>query len=220
MIKKIYNNLVKDENIKKIYKEIEKLEDKERAIAYHNFSHITNVTNIVENVLQSLNVDENTIFKAKIACLFHDVGILYGKENHAYKSYKMTKEYFEKNNIAFDGIEEVLYAIRDHSNKFDSDSVVTLALIFGDKLDIKKTRISDKGKEVIGNRQYSHIENIEIEIESNNMTIRFKTDNKIDINELNDYYFTKKVFSAINSFSSKMDLNFKVFLDNKEWNIF
>lgn len=151
--------------------------------------------------------------------MFHDIGILYGKENHAYKSYEMTKEFFIKNNISFDGMEEVLYAIRDHSNKFDSDSIITLVLILGDKLDIKKTRITDEGTKVIGNRQYSHIEDIIIKIEYNTITIDFKTDNKINIKELNEYYFTQKVFSAINRFSSKMNLKPVILLDNNVWGL-
>lgn len=219
MIEEIYNNLLKDENIKNIYKKIEIIEDKEHARAYHNFQHIKNVTHIVEDILKSLNVDDNTISKTKIACLLHDIGILYGKENHAYRSYEMAKEYFKENSISFVGIEEVLDAIRDHSNKFDSDSIITLALILGDKLDIKKTRITNDGKNVIGNRQYSHIEDIIIAIESDTITIDFKTDNKIDIIELNEYYFTQKVFFAINSFSSKMNLKPIILLDDKEWRL-
>lgn len=63
---------------------------------------------------------------------------------------------------------------------------------------------------VIGNRQYAHIEDILIEIENNCLIINFITDNHIDLKEVNEYYFTKKVFKAIESFSNKMNLKHKI----------
>ena len=59
----------------------------------------------------------------------------------------------------------VLEAIRIHSDGFDTDNMIALALILADKLDVKKTRISDAGLQVIGNRQYAHMEDIYLKIE-------------------------------------------------------
>lgn len=219
MIEKIYNELLKDEKIRKLYNEIGKLEDEEKGWAYHNFDHIMNVTKIVENTLLSLNCDKEFISKAKIACLFHDVGSLQGKENHAYRSYEFAKKYFEKNDIKFYGIEEVLEAIKIHSDGFDSDNLIALSLIFADKLDVKKTRIAKEGKNVIGNRQYAHIEDITINIKDNCLIVNFLTDNNMNIKEVNEYYFTKKIFNAIKSFSNKMNLSYKIMIDNKDWEL-
>lgn len=217
MIEEIYNNLLKDKEIIDIYNKIGQIEDEEKRWAYHNNNHIKNVTNIVENILIKLKYDKEFISKAKIACFFHDVGALQGKENHAERSYEFTKEYFQKNNISFQGIDDVLFAIKNHSNGFDSDNIIALSLILADKLDIKKTRITEEGKKIKGNRQYSHIEDILINIENKTLIIDFITDNKININEVNEYYFTKKVFKAIESFSKKIKINFKILIDNKEW---
>lgn len=219
MIIDICNNLLKDQSIKKIYDEIGDIEDKEKGWVYHNFDHILNVTDIVTKVLYSLGYEEEFIAKAEIACLFHDVGALQGKENHAERSYEFAKKYFKENNISFNGIDDILDAIRIHSDGFETDNVVALSLILADKLDIKKTRIAKEGKNVIGNRQYSHIEDIDINIKNNNLTINFITDDEIDIDELNEYYFTKKVFKAINSFCKKINLDYKVFMNNKIWSI-
>lgn len=217
MINELYNKLMNDNNIKKIYDDIGILEDKEKGWAYHNYDHIINVTNLSESILESLNYDNELIAKAKIACLFHDVGALGGKDNHAYRSYEYAKEYFKNNNINFDGIDDVLEAIKIHSDGFDSDNIIALVLILSDKLDVKRTRIAKEGFNVIGNRQYGHIEDIIINIIDNCLIINFITDNNIDIDEVNEYYFTEKIFKAIESFSNKFNLNYKILMDNKEW---
>ena len=40
---------------------------------------------------------------------------------------------------------------------FTRKNLIALSLIFADKLDIKKSRISKEGKKIVGNRQYAHI---------------------------------------------------------------
>lgn len=219
MVEEIYNKILNDKSIRTIYNEIEITEDKEKGWAYHNYDHILNVLEIVENTLLSMNCNQNFIAKAKIACLLHDVGALQGKYNHAYRSYEYAKNYFKNNNITFDGIEDVLEAIKIHSDGFDTNNLIALSLIFADKLDIKKTRISTEGKNIIGNRQYTHIEDIIVNIDNGYLIINFITDGEINIKELNEYYFTKKVFRAIESFSKKANLNWKILMDNNTWNI-
>ena len=39
----------------------------------------------------------------------------------------------------------------------------------------------------------------------------------MDVEEANEYYFTKKVFRIIESFSNIMKLDNKVLKDNEEW---
>lgn len=51
LVEQIYNNILKDIQIRKTYDEIGYLEDTGRGWAYHNFDHIMNVTNLVENIL-------------------------------------------------------------------------------------------------------------------------------------------------------------------------
>ena len=72
-----------------------------------------------------------------------------------------------------------------------------------------------EGKKVKGNRQYGHIEDISLEIDNDLLKIDFITDGDIDIKELNDYYFTKKVFKAIQRFAEKLKINYLVLMDGK-----
>lgn len=217
--KEIYNILNTNEQILNIYKEIEKEEIKSGGIAFHNYEHVKNVTEIAEKILVDLNFDENTLYKCKIACLLHDIGALGGKKGHPERSYIFSKKLFEDNNWQFEGLEDVLDAIRNHSAGFETNNIITLSIILADKLDIKKTRISDEGLKVEGNRQYGHIEDITININNNILEVSFISDGNIDIKELNDYYFTKKVFMAIDSFSKKIGLEYSILMDGEIWNL-
>lgn len=219
MIEQIYQKILNDNSIKSLYSEIEITEDREKSWAYHNFAHVLNVINIVEKILLSIDCDQELISKAKIACLLHDVGALQGKNNHAYRSYEYAQNYFKNNNVTFDGIEDVLEAIKIHSDGFDTENLIALALILADKLDIKKSRISKEGMKIVGNREYAHIEDIIISINNRCLSINFVTDGNINMKEVNEFYFTKKVFKAIESFSKKANLNFVVLMDNNTWNI-
>ena len=51
------------------------------------------------------------------------------------------------------------------------------------------------------------------------MAVNFITDGNLDLKETNEYYFTKKVFKAIQSFSNKLGLNYYILLDNNPWYI-
>ena len=211
--KEIYNILRNDSIIFQIYKAIEEKEIRDGGWAFHNYEHVKNVSIISEKILRDLDFDE-------IACLLHDIGALQGKENHAQRSFEYSKKLFEEHNWIFDGNESILDAIQNHSSGFETDNIITLSIILADKLDIKKNRITDAGKKIKGNRQYGHIEDININININEsiLTITFITDNKLDFEEVNSYYFTDKVFKAIEAFSKKFNLRYNVLLNNKIWN--
>ena len=151
--------------------------------------------------------------------MLHEVGALEGKDEHAERSFIYAKKLFNDNNWVFEGMEDVLDAIKNHSAGFDSDNIITLTIILADKLDIKKSRISEEGLKIEGNRQYGHIEDIVINIENNMLIVNFITDSKINKEEVNNYYFTKKVFKAIDSFCKKLGLKYSVLMDGKTWNI-
>lgn len=218
-IKDIYNSLYFSQDIIDIYIKTEECEDESKLWAYHNFAHIENVTKTTSEILTKLDFDEELIYKAKIACLLHDVGAINGKENHAYRSYVFAKEYFEKNNIDFKDIDLVLEAIKIHSDGFDTNNIIALALIFADKLDMKNSRISKEGRNIIGNREFCHIEDINVDIENKLLKINIVTDGNINLKEINEYYFTPKIFKAIETFANKMDLKHLVLMDNEEWKI-
>lgn len=208
-----------DKSIKALYDKIDERENNnEKAWAHHNWNHVTNVMSVVSKILNDLNCDEDIIEATKIAALLHDTGALQGKENHAYRSYKFAQEYFEKNNIKFAKKDMVLEAIKNHSDGFDTENIIQLALILADKLDIKYTRATKKGLEVVGMRQTQYIKDVELKINDNILEINFVTDNNINKKELEDYYFMKKVGNAIKAFSKKLSLKYIVLINRETWN--
>ena len=219
MIKEIYEKIINDKKIIDRYENIKKFEDETGGWAYHDLNHIKRVEKIIENVLTKLEFNEEFIYKEKIACILHDTGAISGKENHAYRSYLFAKDYFNFNNIDFDDIDLILDAIKNHSDGFDTKNLYGLILIFADKLDMTKERISLSGKKVIGNKEYSHVNDIDITIENNILRINFITDGTINLKEINEYYFTKKIFKGISYFSNKLNLKYIVLMDNNKWSI-
>ena len=218
-VKEIYEYLNSNDNILKTYKEIENKEIKNGGWAFHNFEHVKNVSKIAEKILTDLNFDEETIYKCKIACLLHDVGALQGKEEHAQRSFEYTRKLFEDKNWIFEDSDSVIEAIKNHSSGFETNNIIALSIILADKLDIKKTRITELGKKIEGNRQYAHIEDIVINIQNGVLNINFITDGMMIMKEVNDYYFTGKVFKAIEAFSKKLNLKHYIFMDNKPWKL-
>lgn len=215
-----FEKIKNDEEIIEIYQRIKELEEKNKGLAYHDYHHVMNVTNAVEQILKKLNYEEEFIEEAKIAAIMHDTGCTLGKENHPLRSYEYAKDYFKRKEIKLKYEELVLEAILNHSNKFETDNKMTLALILADKIDIKRNRITEEGCKVEGNRQYQYIQDITIEIRNHCLEINFVCDEKIDLDELEAYYFTIKVFKAIQSFSNKMNLEPKVLINGAKWNSF
>lgn len=206
-----------DKIIIDIYNKIEDFENLNKGWAYHNYNHVLNVMNIFDDVLVKLGYDDEFVEEAKIACILHDIGALEGKDDHAERSYIFAKKYIEDNNIQLKYKDLVLEAIRVHSDGFDTDNIMALVLIFADKLDVKKTRVAEEGKNILGMRQLMYINDILVEIIDNRLIVNFLVDDNINISELNDFYFTKKVFKAIETFALKMNLGYKILMNSIEW---
>lgn len=215
-----FNKIKNDEEIIQIYNKISELEDKNKGWAHHNLDHVNNVVELVEKLLKELKYNQNFIEEAKIAAILHDVGCIEGKEGHALRSYEYAKKYLKENNIKLESEKLVLDAIKNHSNGFDTDNVIALALILSDKLDIKKTRVAKEGYNIKGMRQLQFIDDILIKINKNILEINFICDEQIDKMELEEFYFTKKVFKAIKSFSDKMQLAPNVLFNYNKWESF
>ena len=69
-------------------------------------------------------------------------------------------------------------------------------------------------------RQLQFIEDILIKINKDVLEINFICNEKINKSELEEFYFTKKVFKAIKSFSGKMQLAPNVLFNYNKWDSF
>ena len=214
----VYNMIYNDEKIRSIYNSINQRENNNKnAWCHHNFNHVSNVKDLVVEIMTKLDCNKELIEEAKIAAILHDTGAIEGKENHAYRSYEFAKKYLKENGINLPDEELVLEAIKKHSDGFNTENTIQLALILADKLDIKFTRPTKVGLEIPGNRQFGNIKDIHIDIDKNSLNIYFISKENLNKKELEQYYFIEKVSNAIKSFSSKFNLNYKIYLDKTEW---
>ena len=152
----------------------------------------------------------------KIAALLHDVGALQGKAGHALRGKQFAEAYFRKQKICLPYQEEILSSIENHSNGFDSEELMTLALIISDKLDITASRVAKAGYFVL-NAAISILKKIEIMLSEQEVCVSFTAEEELDLEELNAFYFMPKVFKAIAAFSGKIQRRPIVLLNNQEW---
>ncbi|MGM0125758.1 hypothetical protein IGI37_003159 [Enterococcus sp. AZ194] len=206
-----------DPEILAIYEAVALFEKLDEGWAHHDFQHVSNVADMVESLLTAMHEHEDFIEEAKIAAILHDVGAAQGKEGHAERGALFAKEYLEKHQITLTHKKEVIEAIRIHSDGFETDNLMALVLILADKLDIKYTRVAEAGSQVPGMRQLCFINDISLKLQENILEIYFSCDEAINRPELEAFYFTKKVFRAIGSFSNKLGFSSIVYLNEEVW---
>ena len=203
------------------YKKIHELEDESHTWTYHDLeTHVSKVINDMEIIFMLLKYDEEVIEEAKIAALLHDTGCLDGRENHDEKSEAFAIDYFKRKNIKLNNEGMIFDAIRNHSNGFDSDNVMTLAIVLADKLDMRRDRMAKWGYDQVGARQYQYITNIDITKEEDRFIINFTINEGIDLKELEEFKYTEKFFKAMKAFCKKVELIPEVLINNERWNLF
>jgi len=213
----MFEEIKKDLYIHKCYVDADGPNNKDGFWVYHGWPHINNVIEMIEKLLIQLGYDEEYIENGKIAALLHDIGYGGVKSEHEIRSYEMARSYFIDNNINLKYKDEILDSIKSHRYGFDSDNVMSLVLILADKIDIKKTRLAPGGYNVESLNQYQYIDDIIILKENNNFTVQFLINKNADKKKLEEWYFTSKVFNAIESFASHFNFNLKILWNDKEW---
>ncbi|MGL4336950.1 MAG: HD domain-containing protein [Turicibacter sp.] len=213
MLTKILNDSV----IINRYQAIEEMEEQTGGWAYHNLTHVQNVATLTEQLLKDSNNDVLFIQEAKIAALLHDIGSLEGKEGHAKRSCEYVKNYLQQNQLSLNYESSVLDAIRDHSHGFETDNIMTLALILADKLDITKRRLAPAGYEINGLNEIQYIESIHVSTINQTLYIHFIAQPDFNQVAFENFYFAKKVFQAIISYSNKLNLTYAVTLNHQKW---
>ena len=145
-LKNIYEKITQDTTIKDIYDKAEKCNNNMWAL--HGLQHIKNVDKRVEDVLKKLNYSSDTIYKAKICAYLHDTGAISGKDGHARRSAKFCEEYLNQYDLTQSEKDEIIFAVLNHGQFVETGNIILAVLVFSDKLDIDKTRVSDSGYEI------------------------------------------------------------------------
>ena len=129
----------------------------------------------------------------------------------------MAKKYLKSNNIKLNNQKMVLDAIKNHSDGFETDNIITLAIIFADKIDLTKNRLNKIGLTMSGVRQMEHIKDVKVSTTGDCLSIQFVADKKFNKEEFETFYFIPKVFKAVSSFAQKVNLKPVILLGENEW---
>ncbi|MCL2353666.1 MAG: HD domain-containing protein [Defluviitaleaceae bacterium] len=211
----ILNKMLSDIKIIDAYSTIAKKEISLGEYTRHDFGHVKRVMNNCEKIAQLLRFNHEDAEAIKIAALLHDIGCLSGgKDGHAERSAEWASVYLQDKGLSQAQIAKIIIAISEHSGR--AESVYGKILVFADKIDITAERLLPNGLLIAGNRQYGHIKAVDFTIQNQTLKVNFISDGKIDIIEMNEYYFTKKVYQSIADLSLCFGLSYKIMIDGAE----
>ena len=174
----IYNNVLNNPEYLETVKKIEKIKfitdgkwDWE-----HGLGHYKRVAYFVEKILKQLNADNHLIDLGMTAALLHDIGLINGKkQNHAIESSKIFANYLDKSMINNQEQKIIKQAILDHSNGNDIKSLIGLALVLADKLDVTYHRTKNSSIQDNINKEFGKINNVDINITNENLIVNYYT---------------------------------------------
>lgn len=154
----------------------------------HGLGHYKRVLKYVEKILIQLGADDRTIELGKVAALLHDIGLSKGeKVDHAIESSKLFVNFIDINDVTKEELEILWQAIYDHSKGNDIKSLVGLALVLADKLDVTYHRTVNSSIQDKMNKEIQKIKDVDIEITDADLIVKYTTDVDFDVNILKDW---------------------------------
>ena len=203
-----YKTILKDKQIINIYKTIDK--QNKSQWAKHGLGHIKIVLKNAKILCKLFKINKNYANLTYCACVLHDVGEVYGKENHWERSAIFAKNYLKTFAINSTDYLCLCEAINHHFRAEENSSIVRIILVLSDKLDITKKRILPEGEKKEGMRQSQYINKVKLQKTANLFKIIIKTTKKFNKTEFLAYYFTKTLISSATVFASNMHCGFKL----------
>lgn len=188
----------------------------------HGLGHYQRVANYVKKILTQLGTNDRTIEIGMVAALLHDIGLSKGdKIDHALESSRIFKKYIDEKDFSRTELIILEQAIKDHSKGNNIQSLVGLALVLGDKLDVTFHRTINSSIQDKMNKEIQKIKNVDIKINDYELIVKYLTVNDFDKNVLKDWnkailvplkvakYLNKKYIFIIND----QVIDYKEFMD-------
>lgn len=181
----LYEKLLHNNNYRETVKKIENI----RFITdgkwdwEHGLGHYKRVAQFTKEILSQLKVDERTIELGMVAALLHDIGLVKGdKIDHAIESSKIFMNYLDKDDISKEEEETLKQAISDHSKGNNIKSIIGLALVLADKLDVTYHRTENSTIQDTMNKEIQKIKKVTIKITNEDLMINYTTDDDFNLN--------------------------------------
>lgn len=180
----------------------------------HGLGHYKRVSEYVQRILVQLQADERNIELGKIAALLHDIGLIKGdKINHAVESSKIFTTFIDLTDISEGEIEILRQAIFDHSKGNNIESLVGLALVLADKLDVTYHRTENSSIQDTMNKEIQKIKNVDIEIDNKNLIVKYTTLPNFNVQVLQNWV---KAIIIPQKAARYLNKQFKFFVNNNE----
>ena len=212
--KKILENVDYINTVKKI--EQIKIIDNGKWDWEHGLGHYKRVAEYVQKILKQLSADERTIELGVVAALLHDIGLSESgnkKTNHAIKSSELFRKFLVGTNITPEEEKILEHAIADHSNGNDIKSMVGLALVLADKLDVTYHRTENSSIQDEMNKEIQKIRSVDIEINDRELIVRYTTIDNFDINMLKNW---EKAITIPKKIADYLNKNHVLIINDKE----
>ena len=181
----LYEKLLHNNNYRETVKKIENI----RFITdgkwdwEHGLGHYKRVAQFTKEILSQLKVDERTIELGMVAALLHDVGLVKGdKIDRAIESSKIFMNYLDKDDISKEEEETLKQAISDHSKGNNIKSIIGLALVLADKLDVTYQRTENSTIQDTMNKEIQKIKKVTIKITNGDLMINYTADDDFNLN--------------------------------------
>lgn len=149
----------------------------------HGLGHCKRVSSYARTILLQLGADKRTVELGMVAGLLHDVGLIKGdKIDHALESSKMFGDFIDKEDINESEYESLRQVIEDHSSGNNIESLIGLALVLADKLDVTHHRTDNSSIHDEMNNEIQKIKNVNIKINSDKLTVGYTTCDGFNVN--------------------------------------
>ena len=128
-----------------------------------------------------MGADDRTIELGIVGAYLHDIGLSKGdKIDHALESSKLFKNFIDINKFTREELLVLEQAIRDHSNGQEIKSLVGLALLLADKLDVTFHRTVNSSIQDKVNKEIQKIKKVAIEINDTQLVVKYFAEKSFD----------------------------------------
>jgi hypothetical protein len=147
-----YKTVLADKSVEDFYTSIDKVPDKDHT--YHGLQHIKNTIEVAIDLFKVVGIEKDKQDAILIALALHDFGKGYESvdENGVVRKIKdhgiagaiKAEKYLENKNVKYR--DEIINAIKEHSDAGMRDEIIGATVCLCDHLDVTKKRMWDKPK--------------------------------------------------------------------------
>ena len=111
----------------------------------HSFAHVTRVSDMAGELLETLGYPQMTVELARIAGYLHDIGNVVNRSDHSQSGAVIAFRILDRMDFPPEEIATIVTAIGNHDEGTGVPvNAVAAALIIADKSDVRRSRVRDK----------------------------------------------------------------------------